>query len=126
MSQFSARVLYWSPRMLGIAYALFLSIFALDVFQEVHGIRDLLVGLTVHLIPSFIIVGIVVIAWKWEWLGAVLFPLAVAGYTWWSLPAHLDWALMLGTPLLVIAGLFLANWIERAKVRRVLVHSQLV
>ena len=28
------RVLYWTPRVLGILFALFISIFALDVFGE--------------------------------------------------------------------------------------------
>lgn len=124
MNHVCARFLYWTPRMLGIAYALFLSVFALDVFQEAHGIWNLSMGLTVHLIPTFIIVAIVVIAWKWEWLGAILLLGAVGWYSWTSLPAHLDWAITLGTPLLVIAVLFLAGWVQRAKLRRQLVRSQ--
>jgi hypothetical protein len=34
MSVYSRRVLLWAPRTLVIAFALFLSMFALDVFSE--------------------------------------------------------------------------------------------
>lgn len=37
MSRITARLLYRSPRILSIAFAIFLSLFAFDVFSEVHG-----------------------------------------------------------------------------------------
>ena len=37
MSRVAARLLYWSPGTFSIAFAIFLSLFALDVFNEVHG-----------------------------------------------------------------------------------------
>ena len=33
MNRANSRRLYWAPRVLGIAYALFISVFALDVFE---------------------------------------------------------------------------------------------
>jgi hypothetical protein len=65
-----------------------------------------------------IVVAILIAAWRWEWVGAVVYALLTALYLWWGLPRRpLLGVLMIATPLLVIAGLFLADWIERAKLR---------
>lgn len=115
MSRVSARVLYWSPRILAILFAAFISIFALDVFGETHGFVQTALALAIHLIPTAIVAAILIVAWQWEWVGAALFLLFAAWYAWWALPKHLDWVAIISTPLLVIAALFLAGWIERAK-----------
>lgn len=120
MTHFAARLLYWSPRILGIAFALFLSIFALDVFDEAHGFWPTALALCIHLIPTAVIAAVLVLAWRWEWAGAGLFSLAAALYAWTVLPRHVDWAVTLGLPLLIIAALFLANWVERAKLHAAL------
>ena len=120
MSHSAARLLYWSPRSLAIAFALFVSIFALDVFDEAHGFWPTTLALLIHLIPVALIVAVLAAAWRWEWVGAVLFSLLAALYAWQVLPRHMDWAAIMATPLLLIAALFLANWLERAKVRSAL------
>jgi hypothetical protein len=117
MSRCLTSLLYWSPRVLGIAFALFLSFFALDVFREAHGLWSILSAFSVHLIPAAIVSAVLVIAWRHEWVAAVLFALAAAFYAWTVLPAHLDWALLVAGPLAVIAGLFFLNWVERGKLR---------
>jgi len=63
------RIFYCLPRILSFLYIAFISVFALDVFSE----PQWLVGLFMHLIPSFILVGITTIAWKNEKLGGFLF-----------------------------------------------------
>jgi lysylphosphatidylglycerol synthetase-like protein (DUF2156 family) len=120
MSRSSARLLYWSPRVLAAAFALFLSLFALDVFNEAHGFWHTVLAFSIHLIPSAIIVAVLVAAWRWEWIGAGLFTLVAVFYAWQVLPRHVDWAATISLPLLVMAALFLVNWVERAKVRAVL------
>ena len=120
MSRSAARLLYWSPRVLAIAFAIFLSLFALDVFKEFHGLWRLALAFAIHLVPALIVVAVLVAAWKWEWIGAVVFALLAAWYSWTAVHRHfLSWPIFLGIPLplLVIAGLFLANWMERAKLR---------
>jgi Flp pilus assembly protein protease CpaA len=118
MSHLTARLLYWSPRILAIAFAVFISIFALDVFGENHGFWPTALAFSIHMIPTMIVVAILIAAWRWEWVGAVVYALLTALYLWWGLPRRpLLGVLMIATPLLVIAGLFLADWIERAKLR---------
>ena len=68
-----SRFLFWSPRVLGIAFAAFISIFALDVFQEDSSFHKKILALLIHLIPTAILVFILIISWRWEWVGVGLF-----------------------------------------------------
>ncbi len=120
MSRTTARLLYWSPRVLCIAFALFLSLFALDVFDEFHGFWLIVAAFAIHLIPAMVIVVVLIAAWRWEWLGGALFLLAAVYYAVHMLNRSVNnWpaVLSISFPLLVIAALFLTGWIERSKVR---------
>jgi len=115
MSRSAERLLYWAPRILAIAFAVFISLFALDVFSENHGFWDTVLALSLHLIPTAVIVAALIAAWRWEWIGATLFAFLGALYAWQVLPRHPDWALYLSSPLFVIAILFLVGSVEHAK-----------
>jgi hypothetical protein len=121
MSRSAARLLFWSPRVLTILFVLFLGPFALDAFNEFHVFWKCILAFCIGLLPAAIVAAILVIAWRWEWVGAALVALAALCYAWnWTVPPrHMNWPATAGIsgPLLLIAGLFLANWIERAKVR---------
>jgi len=67
------RVLFWTPRVLCILFAIFLSLFSLDVFSEGYGFWETILALLIHLVPVYIVVIALVIAWRWEWVGASLF-----------------------------------------------------
>jgi hypothetical protein len=64
--------LYWSPRVLGILFIVFLSLFSFDVFSEYSGL-ELLVALFMHLVPSFVLAVFLIIAWRWENIGGILY-----------------------------------------------------
>jgi hypothetical protein len=121
MTGISRRLLYWAPRVLCIACALFAGMFALDVFGEGYGFWKTLLALGMHLIPSVILAAILVIAWRREWIGAVLFTAAALLYTVWALQrplpgaVKLTWILVIAGPVFVIAALFLVNWLKRAE-----------
>jgi hypothetical protein len=67
------RLLLWSPRILGILFAGFVSLFALDVFGEGYSFGEAMVALLIHLIPTYMIIIALAIAWRWDWLGGFLF-----------------------------------------------------
>jgi hypothetical protein len=125
MTQLSKRALFWTPRVLSIVFIAFLSLFALDVFDEHLGLWRTVLALTMHLIPSFVLIAALVLAWRWEWIGAALYAGAGSLYVWWVVsmsrpvpPAmRLIWILTIAGPAFVIAGLFLANWLKRADMR---------
>jgi len=66
---FLKKNLYWTPRILAILFIAFISIFALDVFNE----PQWFLALFMHLIPSFILVILTIIAWKHEQSGGFIF-----------------------------------------------------
>lgn len=66
------KILYWLPRILAILFIVFISLFALDVFQE----KNWPLALLMHLFPSLILIILTIIAWKNELVGGILFLLA--------------------------------------------------
>ena len=100
------RILYWSPRALGILFALFISLFALDVFSEGYGLGEAVIAFLIHLVPTYIVVIALIIAWRWEAVGALLFAAVAALY--WVMSRGETW--IIPAPLLVVALLFLLNW----------------
>ena len=104
--------------MLCILFAIFLGLFALDVFSESYGFWQTILALLIHLVPVYIVVIALVIAWRWEWVGACVFIALALFYLVWS-RGRLQWSAYLGIsgPLMVIGVLFLFNWIYRAELR---------
>ena len=124
MSNFSKRTLFWAPRALSILFIAFLSMFALDVFGENLGFWKTLLALTIHLIPSLVLIGVLALAWRWEWIGAVIYTAAGALYVVRlllhrlpPLPIKLLWIATIALPALVIGALFLANWLKHDQLR---------
>ena len=111
-----SRLLLWIPRLLSILLILFLSIFAFDVFTEYTDFRPLLKALLIHLIPSFILMIAVILAWKWEWIGAVVFIGAGLLYLFTALH-RLDWVLLISGPLFIVGILYLLGWLWRKDIR---------
>ena len=75
------RILFWAPRILAILYILFISLFALDVFGEDYGFLVTIWALFMHLIPSFIMLTGLLIAWKRPFAGGILFLLLAVLFT---------------------------------------------
>lgn len=118
MNTSTKRVLFWAPRVLGILFAIFLSLFALDVFGEAYGPWQTIGALLLHLVPTFIVVITLVIARRWEWVGAVLFAALAVFYvvwTWGRFP--LATYLFISGPLVLVGALFLVNWIYKVPLR---------
>jgi len=119
MKQTSKRALYWTPRAVSIALILFLSMFALDVFDGRHGFLETMQALAIHLIPSLVLTAALILAWRWEWIGSALF--AGAGLFYISVVLHASWPMAMKTtcilaisgPALLVATLFLVNWFNR-------------
>ena len=118
MNRSMKQLLVWTPRILCLLFAAFLSLFALDVFSEVAGFWQTLAALMMHLIPTGLVLLALVIAWRWESIGGVIFislgvlhVIISRGNLHWS-----AYAVIVG-PLFLVGTLFLANWLCRAKLR---------
>jgi hypothetical protein len=99
-------------------FAVFISLFALDVFEENAGFWQTAGALVMHLIPTALIIVILAVSWRWEWVGAVLFCGLGAFYILWAwgkFPLSAYFAI--SGPLFVVGVLFLFNWLYRAEIR---------
>jgi hypothetical protein len=111
-------MLFWTPRILCILLALFLSLFALDVFEEGVGMWRTMAALLIHLVPVYVIVIALLVSWKQEWLGAVLFfGLAIFYLIWGHGRVHWSAKLAIAGPLAMIGVFFLLNWTYRKQLR---------
>ncbi|MBK7981874.1 MAG: hypothetical protein IPK06_18055 [Ignavibacteriae bacterium] len=111
------KYLIWSPRILTILFALFLSIFALDVFNEGSDFFETILKLAVHLIPSFLILISLLIAWKHEIFGGLIFILFSVFYilmSWGKFPFSVY--LIICLPMLIISLLYFISWRINPKV----------
>jgi len=118
MTTLSKQTFFWAPRVLAMVYIAFVSIFALDVFGEEHGFWRILAALLVHLIPAFVLIVGLILAWRWEWIGAVLYAAAGVLYVAWTAgrpitaAIKVNWILLIAGPTFLVAALFLANWLK--------------
>jgi hypothetical protein len=106
------------PRILCLMFAAFISLFALDVFDEGLGVWKTALALLMHLIPTFLILIVLAVSWRWEWVGAVLFTALALLYLFTSW-GRLHWSayVVISGPLCLVAALFLLNWLWRAELR---------
>lgn len=108
-----ATYIYWTPRISGILIVLFVSLFSLDVFSAGGNIWDMLGGFVIHSIPSIVMGLVLILAWKRDWIGFIVF-LGAAIFFMRALMGNpfeqLGIVLLFSGPMAVIAFLFWANW----------------
>lgn len=104
--------MFWAPRILLIAYIVFISLFALDVFSENLGFIDFLIAAFMHMLPTFVLIILLLISWKWDLAGAILFFIIAVVFTFFfntyeeTLPF-----LFISLPVFVASLLFFMNYI---------------
>ncbi len=69
------RIIHWAPRIICILAILFISLFAADAFTPERTMWQQLSGFVIHLIPSFVLLALLILAWKKELIGGIIFTL---------------------------------------------------
>lgn len=110
-------LLVWAPRVLGVLVCLFLSLFALDAFEKDMTVRQALPGFLVHLAPMGLLLAVVGLSWRWEWIGGLVFTGLAAVYAYLARD-HASWIAAVSGPLLVVGVLFLWSWVQGRRRRR--------
>lgn len=115
-----SRFIYWTPRILSIIFILFLALFSLDIFEGNYGFWGTILGLFMHNIPSLVLLMILLISWKYEIVGGIVFILAgilyiiiilMNPFEWYMLA----WILQISGIAFLIGILFLINWFKKKK-----------
>ncbi|MFH1936587.1 MAG: hypothetical protein ABIK52_03365 [Bacteroidota bacterium] len=119
------KILFWSPRILCILAILFVSLFALDAFEPGVSFWKQILAFVIHLIPSFILIAMLIVAWKWELIGGII--IAATGLVFspfvfihnyqmnHSVWMSLGIILSLTFPFILVGGLFIISYFLRRK-----------
>jgi hypothetical protein len=74
----STIVICWTARILCVLAILFVSLFALDSFSSDRTFWQNIAAFLMHLIPSFVLLASLIVAWKWEKAGGII--LTIIGF----------------------------------------------
>jgi hypothetical protein len=110
------KLLFWTPKILGIIFILFLMMFSLDVFEPGLTAWQIAIGLFMHNIPALFLLIILIISWKHEIVGGIVFIFAGLLYIlmlamnpkfeWYML----SWSVTIAGPAFLTGILFIINW----------------
>jgi len=119
-----SKFLYWAPRVLSIIFILFLSMFSLDIFEGNYGFWGTILGLFMHNIPVIILLILLIISWKYDFVGGIVFILAGVSYIvlllinpqleWYMF----SWAIMISGPAFIVGILWILSWKNKKKINR--------
>jgi hypothetical protein len=109
--------LYWAPRISSILFILFLALFSLDVISSEYSLGEILIGLFMHNIPALALLLVLLISWKYEIVGGIVFILAGLLYIF-LVAAREIGSMIIAGPALVIGVLFMINWFQKKKMSR--------
>jgi hypothetical protein len=109
-------------------FILFLAMFSLDVFEPGRSPWEIAVGLLMHNIPVFVLLAVLIVAWKREIVGAIFFTLAGLLYvaiitanilTDLSKLYMVSWNFTVAGPAFVVGILFFINWRQKRRDRNI-------
>ncbi|MEI6817044.1 MAG: hypothetical protein WCL14_10575 [Bacteroidota bacterium] len=110
----------WIARVLTIVFAAFITMFAADAFSENNGFWQTVLALIMHLTPTFLVVVLLLLAWRYEWIGGIAFCALAVVY---SIVAinRLHWIAIaiIGGTMLLMGVLYLVGWFQK---KQTLVH----
>ena len=110
------KFIYWTPRILSIIFICFLALFSLDVISPELSFWQIVVGLFMHNIPVFILLAVLLVAWKHEIVGGIGFILAGLLYIVFVLMRnpfewyYLSWIAQISGIAFLIGILFIIGW----------------
>jgi hypothetical protein len=107
-------LLFWTPRVLGLLFAVYLSFFAFMFSQYSTPGK----GWMAFAAWSSIIWAALAFSWRWSCVGGLLF----VGLGLWCIVERWRWlqweqCLWLEGPLFLVGALFLIDWVYRARLR---------
>ena len=122
----STKVLYWTARILCILAILFVSLFALDSVSSERTFWQNATALLMSLIPSFVLLAALIVAWKWEKTGGIILTiigLALSIFVFvlnykrnhFSVAISLKNALILAIPFVLAGILFILSHYRKKK-----------
>jgi hypothetical protein len=95
----------WTARILGMAMCAFLAVFALDAGDPGTPWTQRAADVLVHLLPAILVVVVLALSWRRQWIGGVAFVALAIAYAV-MVRFRLDWIAVISGPLLLVGMLF--------------------
>lgn len=115
MNERTRHILFWTPRVLAVLFAAFISIFAFDVFDGGASFWETILALLIHLTPTAVVLLVLALSWRWEWIGGIMYPVLGILYLIAFEGQHWSAYLLIAGPLFLIGVLFWLNWLSRTE-----------
>lgn len=111
-----AKAFYWIPRVLTIIAILFMAMFSFDVFDSNETLIRKMEGFIIHNIPALLLTAVLILAWKKELAGGILFIVLffIAGFYFKSFNGNPQ-SLIVITPFLLTGILFIFHYLMNRK-----------
>ncbi len=119
------KVLHWTPRIICILVILLISLFAFDSFVPSLSFWQQIGAFHIHLIPSFVLLAFLIIAWKWELIGGIIFTIIGIAFSPFIFlhnfrMNHSFWMsigiiMMITVPFIIVGILFIVSHLEKRK-----------
>jgi len=101
------KLIIWLPRILGLLFIFFISLFAMDAFSGTATIGDKIIAFLIHMIPSFVLTILLILGWKKPMIGAIFFAgLAIVYAVFTFGEGEWTWIASISGPLFLIGILF--------------------
>ncbi|MEI8113871.1 MAG: hypothetical protein WCI54_09575 [Bacteroidia bacterium] len=119
-------LIHWLPRIICILAILFVSMFALDSFAPGLSLWEQIGAFMMHLIPSFVLLAFLIVAWKWELVGGIIFTIIGVGLSpfifllnhnrnHFSVGASIGVVLVINLPFIIVGILFIISHFLKKK-----------
>ena len=104
-------LLHWTPRIIGLLLAGFLSALALNVFEKDYAFRQTNMASAMDLIPTAVVLCAVAISWRWAWAGGLMFVVLGLWYLE-QMWARFHWPgyFVIAGPVILLGLLFEIDW----------------
>lgn len=104
------KIFLWAPRILGLIFIVFLSLFALDVFTDYSG-WEIILPLIIHLLPTLFLLFILIVSFILPLFGSISFLVIALLYVIFMKQLFL----IIFLPLIVISLLFFVSWLLKKR-----------
>jgi len=98
---------------MGLGLAGFLSLFSMDVFVEDSGVGEMTLGFVIHMMPVWVMLGILIWGWNRSKLLGMMYLILAVGFGWFF-HAYREWStflLVVGIPSLIGVLFWYDGWV---------------
>ncbi len=106
------KTLFWAPRIICMLAIAFVMLFSFDVFEPKYTFGEQMFAFLMHNIPTLILIALLIVAWKWELAGGILFIfISLLGIVFFTrFFTENFYSIIVTGPFLIVGALFMIHY----------------